>query len=60
VWRGDQQIKLSDLAVSDVLLANVSAELPDQRSRCTDIWVGEDTHKLVTERQSKKLASAKK
>jgi hypothetical protein len=60
VWRGDQQIKLSDLAVSDVLLANVSAELPDQRSHCTDIWVGDDTHKLVTERQSKKLASAKK
>ena len=60
VWRGDQPAKLSDLAVGDVLLANVSAELPGQRSHCTDIWVGEDTHKLITERQSKKLASARK
>ena len=31
-----------------------------QPSRCTDIWVGEDTDKLVTEAQKKKAAQAKK
>jgi hypothetical protein len=60
VWRGVQQIKLSDLAVGDLLLVNVTGELPGQPAHCTDIWVGEDTHKQVTERQGKKLASVKK
>lgn len=60
VWKQEQQVKLSDLAVGDVLLVNVTSEQKDAPSRCTDIWIGEDTHKLVTERQTKKLASAKK
>ena len=60
VWRGEQQIKLSDLAVGDLLLVNVTGELPGQPAHCTDIWVGEDTHKLVSERQGKKIASTKK
>jgi len=60
VWRGDQPAKLSDLAVGDLLLVNVTGEVPGQPAHCTDIWVGEDTHKLMTERQGKKLASVKK
>jgi len=60
VWRGDQPAKLGDLAVGDVLLANVTAELPGQRSHGTDLWIGEETYKAIAERQSKKLASAKK
>ncbi|MDR3405804.1 MAG: hypothetical protein P4L99_25185 [Chthoniobacter sp.] len=60
VWKGDQQVKLADLAIGDLILANVSGEQAGQPSHCTDIWVGEDTLKGVTERQSKKLASAKK
>jgi hypothetical protein len=60
VWRGEQQIKLTDLSVGDLLLVNVTAELPGQPAHCTDIWVGEDTHKLVSDRQGKKIASMKK
>jgi hypothetical protein len=60
VWRGEQQVKLSDIAVGDQLLVDMSGEFPGQPAHCTDIWVGEDTHKLMTEQQSKKLASAKK
>jgi hypothetical protein len=60
VWKGSEPAKLSDLAVGDALLVNVTAELPMQPSRCTDIWVGEDTHKLVTEAQKKKAAPGKK
>jgi hypothetical protein len=60
VWKGQQQVKLADLAVGDLLLVNQTGEFPGQPAHCTDIWVGEDTHKSVTERQGKKLASAKK
>ena len=60
VWKDDKQVKLADLAVGDLVLANVAGEQTGQPSRCTDIWIGEDTHKAVTERQIKKLAAAKK
>jgi hypothetical protein len=60
VWRGEQRVKLSDLAVGDLILADVTGEFAGQPAHCTDIWVGEDTHKLMTERQTKKLASSKK
>jgi hypothetical protein len=60
VWKDDQQIQLTDLAVGDLILANFTGEQAGQPSRCTDIWVGEDTQKAVTEKQSKKLAAAKK
>ncbi|MDB6117676.1 MAG: hypothetical protein JWO08_1457 [Verrucomicrobiaceae bacterium] len=54
VWRGDKPVKLSDIAVGDALLINLSGELPGKPSRCTDIWIGEDTHKLVTEQENAK------
>ena len=60
VWRGDKPTKLADIAVGDVLLANFTAELEGSPSRCTDIWIGADTHKLVSEEQAKKRKAAKK
>ena len=45
VWKDDQQVKLEDLAVGDLVLANVTGEQSGQPSHCTDIWIGEDTHK---------------
>ncbi len=51
VWKGDQQVKLEDLAVGDVLLI----ELGEGRGprRCSDLYVGLDTHAAVTEKQRK-------
>lgn len=60
VWKGDQPAKLADLAVGDVLLADFTAEQSGAPAHCTDIWIGEVTHKAVTEQQAKKLAPAKK
>ncbi len=54
VWRGDKQIGLSDLAAGDSLLVNLTARDATSRGRCTDIWVGEETHKLVTTAQRAK------
>jgi hypothetical protein len=59
VWKADQQVKRADLQVGDVLLFNRTAELPGKPSYCTDLWIGEETHKLVTEKQ-RKPAVAKK
>ena len=56
VWKGDQQIKLSDLKQGDELLFNRSAAAGDKPSFCIDIWVGADTHKQATEKQRKKFA----
>jgi hypothetical protein len=60
VWKDDKQMKLEDLAVGDVILVNCTGEQTGQPSHCTDIWVGEETHKAVTEQQSKKFTTAKK
>jgi hypothetical protein len=59
VWKADQQVKLADLKAGEVLLFNRTAELPGKPSLCTDLWIGEETHKLVTEKQ-RKPAGAKK
>jgi len=60
VWKGDKQVKLTDLAAGDLLLVNRTSEQSGQPSHCTDIWIGEDTHKAATEQQAKKLATTKK
>jgi hypothetical protein len=60
VWKGDKPVKLADLAVGDWLMVNVTADQPGKPSRCTDIWVGPDTHKQIIEQQSKKKVAAKK
>lgn len=54
VWKGAETVKLSDIAIGDALLFNLTAELPGKPAYCTDIWIGEDTHKLVSETQHKK------
>jgi hypothetical protein len=56
VWQGSQQVKLSDLAVGDLLLANLTGRTPTSDGVCTDIWVGGETHSLATEQQRKKRA----
>ena len=40
-------------AIGDALLVNFSGEQTGAPSRCTDIWIGEDTHKQVTEAKKK-------
>jgi hypothetical protein len=59
VWKVDQPVKLADLQVGDVLLFNRTAELPSKPSLCTDLWIGEETHKLVTEKLRKPAAAKK-
>ncbi|MSR43397.1 MAG: hypothetical protein EXS19_05100 [Pedosphaera sp.] len=53
MWMGGRQVKLSDLAVGDALPANLTGELRGAPSRCTDIWIGAETRKLVTAQRSK-------
>ena len=54
VWKGDKQIKLSDLAVGDDLIVNLSGATITSPSRCTAIWAGAETHKLASDTQRKK------
>lgn len=59
VWKSDadgkaeQQLRLADLAVGDVLLIELGAATPQGPRRCSDLWVGAATHAAVTERQRK-------
>jgi hypothetical protein len=54
LWQGDKQVKAADLTVGDQLLFNLTGDPTRGRERCTDVWVGAENHKLVTERQRKK------
>lgn len=49
VWKLDQHAELTDLAVGDLAQINTTAELPDKPATVTDLWIGEDTIKLVSE-----------
>jgi len=60
VWKGKDQVKLSDLAAGDALLVNLTSEQNGAPSVCTDLWIGTDTHKVVSEQQGKKFKTAKK
>ncbi|MEO6787165.1 MAG: hypothetical protein ABI318_13625, partial [Chthoniobacteraceae bacterium] len=60
VWKGGKPAQIADIAVDDALLANLTAELPGSPSRCTEIWIGAETQKLVAEEQAKKHRPAKK
>lgn len=57
VWKLDSQVPLKNLAKDDVLLLNLSGS---KSLLCTDLWIGEDTHKQVLERQRKIHTTAKK
>lgn len=48
VWKLDQRAELTNLAVGDMLQINTTAELPGKPATCTDLWIGEDTIKLVS------------
>ncbi len=60
IWKGEDQVKPADLAIGDDLLVNLTTEQPGTPARCTEIWIGSETHKRVTAQQAKKLTSAKK
>lgn len=49
VWKLDQRIDLSALKSGDLLQVNTTAELPGDPATCTDLWIGEDSIKLVSE-----------
>ncbi len=59
VWKGDRPMKLTEVKIGDLLLINLTGEQPGSPARCTDLWIGEDTHKLVSEARQKKQKSAK-
>ncbi len=54
LWKGDKQVKATELAVGDQLLFNLTGDAAQGQEHCTDVWVGAETHKLVTERQRRK------
>ncbi len=54
VWKGDQQIKLSDLAAGDELLVNLTAGPADRPDRLGDVWIGAETHRAASEAQRQK------
>jgi hypothetical protein len=54
VWKGAQQVNLSDLCVGEELFANRGGETATEMARCTDLWVGSDSQKIATEAQRKK------
>lgn len=53
VWKGETQVKLADLVVDDLALFNLTSEQPGKPAVCTDVWVGEETHKLVMQQPKK-------
>ena len=54
VWKGEQQIRLTDLAVGDDLMFNQTGSTDKSRGRLTEIWVGLDTFKLIADHQREK------
>jgi hypothetical protein len=59
VWKGSRQVKVGDLVLGDALLVNVTGEQAGSPSRCTDIWVGVETHQLARDEQRKKHPGVK-
>ena len=55
VWKGGEQMKLDALKPGDELLFNLTGKSADNPGRCTDVWIGVETHKLTTETQQKKF-----
>ncbi len=58
VWKGDARIAVNDLAIGDVVLVNLSGTGARRPRRCTDVWVGAQTHHQVTELQRKRHVAA--
>ncbi len=60
IWKMHKRVAARDLAVGDLLLVNVTGERLGHPSRCTDVWVGTDTQKLVIEQQARKAQPPKR
>lgn len=60
VWKGGKQVKPDELTVGDALLINLTGEQAGKSAHCTDIWVGAETHKSVSEGQGKQRKAEKK
>ncbi len=56
VWKGEEQIKLTDLVPGDELLFNLTGRTAAHPGWCTDLWVGAETHTAATAAQRKKFA----
>ena len=56
IWKGERQISLRDLVAGDELLVNLGLCTKTSKGRCTDIWVGAETHQITTEQQRKRHA----
>ena len=57
LWKGDQPIKLADLAVGDEFLYNLTGKTAASPGVCTDIWVGSETHALITQHHRDKFSA---
>lgn len=58
VWKRDRSVGLAALSVGDLLLVDRTGDRPRRPSRCTDVWVGPDTHKQLTTLRPRKSSSS--
>lgn len=58
IWKGDKVVDFAALAIGDLLLVNRTGDRRGDPSRCTDIWIGTETHKQFTNIRPKKSASS--
>ncbi|HET6252152.1 MAG TPA: hypothetical protein VFE47_30985, partial [Tepidisphaeraceae bacterium] len=54
VWKDNKPAKISDIAPGEELLINTTAATSSALSRCTDIWIGLETHKQAAAEQRAK------
>lgn len=52
IWKASGTCPKTDLKAGDMILVNMSAELPGKPSRCTEIWVGTESAKVATDTQT--------
>src|SRR5262249_5337237 len=60
VWQGARQITLDDVVSNEALLVNFTGRTATSRGWCTDVWVGEDTHREVEATQRARHAAFNK
>jgi hypothetical protein len=60
VWKGEQQVKLTDLALGTELLYNLIGRYGDDPGWCTHLYVRARTHELTTERQRQRFTEYQK
>jgi hypothetical protein len=53
VWKGNEQLKIADLAPGDDLLFNTTGRTTLDNGHCTEIWIVEDTQKPKAETAQK-------